>query len=232
MKIKFLPVNADATLTEAPRPARNFIPDWYKNVEQPHLKNLEVGEDGIISNPNIKMCPPFLDSLMSGYIVSSWCDIYIKLEDGMIKYYYSAKPEALVSRKDINYPALDTDSFYEVEFAWQMQWMPKTPKGYSVLITHPLNRVDLPFYTLSGVIDSDNFYHHGPGNLPFFIKKGFVGIIPAGTPLYQITPIKREKWKSEVLPYDEFIAKKRELERFRNFFGSYKNKWWVKKEFN
>lgn len=232
MKIEFVPVNLDATLTEYPKPSRNFIPTWYKTVEQPHLKKFEIDDSGLIKNTNIKMCSPFLDSLTHGYIMSSWCDIYIENTNGNIQYYYSSNPEILKSRKEVNYPALDNNLFYDVEFAWQMQWLPKTPKGYSSLITHPLNRIDLPFYTLSGIIDSDKFYHHGPGNLPFFIKNGFSGIIPAGTPLYQITPIKREKWESYGEPYNDFLNKKRAMERFRNFVGVYKNKWWVKKEFN
>ena len=34
----------------------------------------------------------------------------------------------------------------------------------------------------------------GWGNVPFFIKSGFEGVIPAGTPIAQLIPIKREKW--------------------------------------
>jgi hypothetical protein len=63
-------------------------------------------------------------------------------------------------------------------------------------MTHPLNRTDLPFYTLSGIVDSDNYM--GEGKVPFFIKKDFTGIIPAGTPIVQIIPIKTDEvWKSE-----------------------------------
>ena len=34
--------------------------------------------------------------------------------------------------------------------------------------------------------------------MPFFIIKGFTGILPAGTPYAQILPFKRENWSSEV----------------------------------
>jgi hypothetical protein len=34
--------------------------------------------------------------------------------------------------------------------------------------------------------------------MPFFVVKGFTGIIPAGTPYAQMLPFKRENWESEV----------------------------------
>jgi hypothetical protein len=42
--------------------------------------------------------------------------------------------------------------------------------------------------------------------MPFFMIKGFSGVIPAGTPYSQILPFKREHWESEVdvsISYEE-----------------------------
>jgi hypothetical protein len=33
--------------------------------------------------------------------------------------------------------------------------------------------------------------------MPFFISKGWTGILPAGTPYMQMMPFKREDWTSE-----------------------------------
>jgi len=41
-------------------------------------------------------------------------------------------------------------------------------------------------------VDGD-FYMHG-GNIPFYIKEGFEGVIPEGTPIMQIIPFLRENW--------------------------------------
>jgi len=35
--------------------------------------------------------------------------------------------------------------------------------------------------------------------MPFFIVKGFTGVLPAGTPYAQILPFKRENWEAEVV---------------------------------
>jgi hypothetical protein len=34
--------------------------------------------------------------------------------------------------------------------------------------------------------------------MPFFVVKGFTGIIPAGTPYAQMIPFRRENWESEI----------------------------------
>ncbi len=34
-------------------------------------------------------------------------------------------------------------------------WTIEAPKGYSVLFAHPANRADLPFTTITGLVDSD-----------------------------------------------------------------------------
>jgi len=70
------------------------------------------------------------------------------------------------------------------------------PEGYSALYSQPFNRFELPFLTTSGIIDNDKVKL--PGTMPFFIIKGFSGVIPAGTPYAQILPFKRENWESEI----------------------------------
>jgi hypothetical protein len=50
----------------------------------------------------------------------------------------------------------------------------------------------LPFTISAAIVDSDQF--NAPGNIPFFLKEGFEGIIPEGTPFAQIIPIKRASW--------------------------------------
>jgi hypothetical protein len=50
--------------------------------------------------------------------------------------------------------------------------------------------------TVSGIIDNDKV--NLPGSFPFFIKQGWTGILPAGTPYAQLLPFLREDWKSTI----------------------------------
>jgi hypothetical protein len=93
------------------------------------------------------------------------------------------------------------EGYHEDHFHWWPNWGIELPKGYSLLVLSPINRYDLPFLTVGGIIDSDEYIL--PGLTPFFIKKGFIGKIPAGTPFVQVIPFKREDWNSEIKFYNQ-----------------------------
>ena len=232
VKIEFIPSSPETQIS-VPEPEKSsaFIPDWYKKAEPANIKNPIFKNDGSLHNTSLKMCMPFLDSLTSGYIQKTWCDIYIKnnKKDETVEFIYSHEPKIIGTRER---KAIETYEFeyYPIEFFWHIEWINKLPRGYSALITHPLNRNDLPFTTLSAIIDSDKYHHAPSGNLPFYIKNGFEGLIPAGTPMYQIIPIKRDPWKKEILPFT-IENKKRFSEQKKYFWGFYKNFLWQKKEY-
>ena len=51
-------------------------------------------------------------------------------------------------------PLFDADQFV---LKFNNFWTIETPPGYSMLITHPFNRPDLPFTTLTGLVDCDRY---------------------------------------------------------------------------
>jgi hypothetical protein len=63
----------------------------------------------------------------------------------------------------------------------------------------------LPFFTLSGVTDTDTW--GGSDVLNFALKKDFEGVIPAGTPIVQIIPFRRETWDFEIEEEPDFARK-------------------------
>ena len=92
---------------------------------------------------------------------------------------------------------------------------------------HPSQRHDLPFFTLTAIVDTDKFPNKL--HLPFFIKEGFEGIIEAGTPIAQIIPIKRDVWKSEKKSFQEKTHILYNNAMQINFIRAYKNKIWSRK---
>ena len=64
-----------------------------------------------------------------------------------------------------------------------------------------MNRFDLPFYTMSGIVESDIWGL--PVFTAFFLQKDFIGVIPKGTPIFQIIPFKRDDWEREVSDDDD-----------------------------
>jgi hypothetical protein len=109
---------------------------------------------------------------------------------------------------------------------WHNDFLIKTPKGFSVLFTHPLNRLDLPFFTLSGLVNADKWQN--AVQFPFILKLGFEGIIEAGTPICQLNIIKNESWKTKVLKYSAERSYYNSKMFLKTFVGSYKKNFWTK----
>jgi hypothetical protein len=117
-----------------------------------------------------------------------------------------------------------------LHYVWITKHLFRIPKGYSALFTHPLNRFDLPFVTLSGIVDGEIALHSG--NFPVYFSSTFEGIIPAGTPIAQVILFKTEDWESEEdssLILDAELTNKLSLNKA---YGWYKQNVWKKKTYN
>jgi hypothetical protein len=225
--IKFSTPSENADIIDLPSSAKKFVPDWYRQSERFQGGKLKI-VDGA-GNHALKSCVPFLDGLISGYMATLWTDLYVEQTPAGTVMQWRVGPDPASRRNNINPTLPIPHGHEETHYAWRSIFNIETPKGYSCLITHPLNRFDLPFTTLSGVVDTDGVLARG--NVPFFLKKDFEGIIPMGTPIFQIIPFKRENWASEK---DEALNKKgaeNEYNTSRHAYGWYKNFKWNKKSY-
>lgn len=233
MRMTFIPSSDETHLVVAPpKPASAYLPDWYRKAES-GLKRREFDEGGVLKR-SFKTCMPFGDAMRAGYIQETWCDIHISQHQGQLAYHFPTTPSIMGHREpdpDHRVPATEA-CFTPADLAWHTPWVPRAPKGWSILFCSPLNRFDLPFTVTSGIIDSDRFFHTPGGQVPFFIHRGFSGIIPKGTPMYQMIPIKREeRWTSTTERPDEQAFRKRHSEIVSRFIGAYRDLFWVPKRY-
>lgn len=210
-------------------PAKLSVPQWYKDTPR-FPDNKQPTRFPIEST--YKICPVYGEAFTSGYMLPLPVDIAIeKSNDGPIISWSSANEAFVMMRDSKNNSNLPVPAgHYSQHFVWQTKHFIEIPKGYSFLITHPLNRHDLPFTTLSGIVDG-NFVMHG-GNIPVFFNKDFEGIIPAGTPIAQILPFKNEAWSSIV---DSAIIETGMINNNKSLnaaFGWYKQNIWKKKQYD
>lgn len=228
-QIEFIPSNPGTRLhVPTPQPAKKYIPEWYKQAPVPDNEKPEFNGYGELKNRGMKACVPFIDALTTGYVQETWCDLFIENDGLLINYHFATQPKLMEHREKAS---LSLQGFNHTEFAWGIPWMPKLPKGWSLIVTHPFNRYDLPFLTLTGVIDADNFHHTPNGNIPFYFKKDVKGLIPAGTPVYQLIPMKRENWESIISDDSEEDIFKREMKIRKKFWNGYRNMFWEKKSY-
>jgi hypothetical protein len=208
-------------------PAKLSIPDWYKKG---HNATKDVKKLPIVLE--FKSCSPFQDSFLTGYMLPLPADIAVEqTPDGPIISWNNETIKIVEQRPpNINKELPIPGGHSSVSFVWITKNFFKIPKGYSVLMTHPLNRYDLPFTTMSAVIDGE--YTVPFGNVPVFFSNTFEGIIKAGTPIAQIIPFKQEKWKAKL---DKNLISKgiSNWQKSTNAaFGWYKTNIWIRKEFN
>lgn len=228
-KIGFMPMSDDiGAKLNKPEASKNFIPQWYKDSNAFMGGKLRISDSGI--NKDIKLCIPFLDAMTAGYCVELACDIHTSRYPDGVNFYWHEEPLPMKPRPDgiaslLPVPAGHRKTLY----AWSIHWATITPPGYSAFFCHPHNRFDLPFTTTSGIVDTDS-YHPG-GEIPFFMKADFEGVIPAGTPIVQIIPFKRDSWSSEVAEHDEKLIKKLRYAVSKTLTGGYARQFWSKKEY-
>jgi hypothetical protein len=195
MKKKTLKSATNGLYVDIPSPAKMFIPEWYKKAEQFIGGKIAVNESGINRGP--KLCVPFLDALTSGYVATLWQDIVVSKELGEQNIRWEIapnSPEPAQNRPPTTAPTYPIPAGHSNKhFIWKSPYSFETPEGYSLLVTHPFNRFDLPFTTLTAVIDTDGTM--GAGNIPFYLREDFEGVIEKGTPIFQLIPFKREDWK-------------------------------------
>jgi hypothetical protein len=218
-KIEFRPRSPQFDILP-PKPATTFIPEWYKKTP--------IAKESVLT---AKRCVPIIDAMGAGYIIPVPTDVIWDWEKQPKPYSDASKTE-IVSMHHLS----QTDQFelseeYDPQpYKWVSHWHVKTPPGYSTLFVHPINRTDLPFFSFTGFVDTDT--HPLIVNYPFFIKKGFKGVIPKGTPMIQAIPVKREDWSMSIEDENEPYEFLKEYEVTNAPFGWYKRKYWHKKKYS
>jgi hypothetical protein len=236
--IKFHQISNNSNyVVPEPEPSFNSIPDWYKN--QPGLITPEFHLSMGNSGATIKKCMPIFDAMSAGYILKIPCDIYVDATNPERLSYTETKemkdflPELFQKHTPPQYShySVDLNVYHKELFRVNPYWAISTPKGTSIIYTHPIHRDELPFTSLTAIVDSDKFISRGA--ISMFIKKDFKGIIKQGTPFAQIIPFSRESWRMEI---SKFIDSEKDMDRqhmdLRSvFYNGYKNKYRSKKEF-
>jgi len=181
-----------------PLPAVQGLPDWFKAMPQKAFNVVLQNEQ-----MTVKKCPPFIDAMTTGFLMRLAADL--KVENGAFSWDREVPPSALncYPRSPIDFhdntqvagtPLFDEDRFI---IKFNNFWTIELPPGYSLLVTHPINRHDLPFVTLTGLVDADRYrdnFIHFPAR---WRDPDFSGVLPKGTPVAQCLPLKRENWAAQ-----------------------------------
>lgn len=184
---------APELLGRIPEPQRAIrsAPEWFKRLPR------EMGMVDAYGLPAMtaKACLPMTDAFALGYTIPLPCDITVLIPEDRISIQFSIPADAPFQPIDQHHPgqigAPEPPFERTMPLKFINPWRIKVPAGYSVLFTHPLSRLDLPFTCFSGMVDCDRF--DTTINFPFALT-GAPGEhrLPAGTPIAQLVPLRRD----------------------------------------
>jgi hypothetical protein len=237
-KIQFIPISeAVPHIINPPIPASRKLPEWYKHQNPLIGDKITLNEQGNV-NSTVKKCMPVLDDMTTGYYITLPSDLMVSWNDGVPAFSWSLDTVGsnnIRGEQDFLPNLINSHSTEQVshlpippEYCIHPQkfsnyWRILTPKGYSCMFRHPSWWFDLPFYTLSGVVDTDK--HPIPINFPFLIRNGWEGVIEEGTPIAQVIPFKRTVWQSEVVMGDNEEGFREYRKSTKKLMHRYKDNW-------
>ncbi len=193
-----------------PKPvlAAEALPGWLREMPS-EVESATLGGERVRT---LKHCPPLIDALSLGLLVPLAADLTVT--GGEIEWDWDPPivPDQLMSRAPVglHVPEQAAGSPLPVGEGFVVKfmnfWTLQAPEGWSLLFTHPLNREDLPFRTLAGVVQCDRFADglvHFPA---LWTDPGFEGVLPAGTPVAQAIPVPRLPAGLETAVMDDAAA--------------------------
>ncbi|UFZ07452.1 hypothetical protein LQG66_14555 [Bradyrhizobium ontarionense] len=194
-----------ALIDHLPRPvaARTALPDWLRRMPAQAFSDLH-GRD----IRTVKQCPPFVDAMAHGVMILLPCDV--RVSRGTFSWDWDVPAAATAGHPRAPLSFHVAAQFEGAPFARDRQaaikfnsfWTIECPEGWSLFATHPVNRDDLPFRTVTGLVDADRF-HDGGINFPaLWIAPDFCGVVPKGTPVAQCFPVPREAPELVFEPFD------------------------------
>ena len=175
-----------------PVPARGALPDWLRAM--PANAHSEIHGRNIRT---VKQCPPFVDAMAYGVVILLPCDVSV--ERGAFTWAWdipepstSGHPRAPLSfHVAAQFPDAPFAKGGQAAIKFNSFWTIELEPGWSLFATHPVNRDELPFRTISGLVDADRV-HDGGINFPaIWLQPDFTGVLPRGTPVAQVFAVPR-----------------------------------------
>lgn len=197
MNITFRCDPALIDLLPRPVPAKAALPGWLRAMA-PRADSAVHGR----SIRTLKQCPPFVDAMGHGFMILLPCDV--RVHAGEFSWHWPLPPLSVNGhpRAPLSFHVPEqiagsplarrggegTQSAIKFNSFWTIELEP----GWSLLAMHPVNRDDLPFRLVTGLVDADRFFGVGINFPAVWTDPDFDGVLPRGTPIAQCCAVPRE----------------------------------------
>jgi hypothetical protein len=210
---------AEEMLGDIPHPyaASRHIPDWFRNMAM----DFELGG-------TLKRCPPFLTAMMAGYLIPAPGDLRLTM-NAAGELSAAGKLHFVSSHFPQQYAGAPFATRTVVKF--ENPWIIVTPPEFFCLITAPINRFEMPFLPLAGIVETGTYYKEVQLPMACLMQPGQTFDLPRGAPMIQVIPFRRDEWLSLTAPLDR--ARRAEQQaKFDANKHTYKEEFWKKIQFS
>jgi hypothetical protein len=205
-----------------PVPACKCMPEWIRRMPA-----TAAGADGQVET--VKNCMPFIEAMTYGYVIGLPADMTFTMEGNTVRADVVGFDMPLVDfHGGEQFPGAPFGGMGVVKF--HTPWLVRTPPGYSTLFLPPLNRFEMPFMPLAGMVETDTYYRQVAFPSLCMMQSGQQVKLAKGTPIVQLVPVPREEWRGLVSSSDvtAWMAQHQEWEANRHM---YREGHWKKKAF-
>jgi hypothetical protein len=180
-------------LLPRPVPAKAALPEWLRQMA-PRVPSAVHGR----AIRTVKQCPPFVDAMTHGFMVLLPCDVHVA--DGQFSWDWPLPALTLAGhpRAPLSFHVPEQIAGSPLAHGTQSAikfnsfWTIELEDGWSLMAVHPVNRDDLPFRLVTGLVDADRFNEVGINFPAVWTQPAFSGTLPRGTPIAQCYAVPRE----------------------------------------
>jgi hypothetical protein len=215
-QIEFLCTPEDDGVIAPPVASKAHLPDWFRKLPPVDKDHYGTADTGL----TVKRCMPFLDAMMTGYILPLAATVRLEIRDN---------GQTVTAGWDFDKTMVSNHAQHQVAghpgassppCKFHNYWTIRTPKGWSCLFVPLLNRANPVFEPVAGIVDTDTYT--APIHFPFFARAAD-GIyeLEKGTPIVQVIPFRRDTTALEMSVRAEQPADAAERKRvFRSTLAS------------
>lgn len=169
-----------------PVAAKTVLPEWFRKLPPVDKTQVSTANNGL----TVKRCMPFLDAMMSGWLLTLGATVRLEIADG---------GKVVNAGWEFDRPMVSNHGAHQVAgnpkepsppCKFHNYWSIRTAPGWSCLFVPPLNRAGQPFECVAGIVDTDSYV--ADIHFPFFPSApDGLYTIEKGTPLVQVIPVRR-----------------------------------------
>jgi hypothetical protein len=199
-----------------PYPASQQIPTWYKEMP------MNWAEGG-----TLKRCPPYFTAMAAGYIIPVPHDTRLHVSENY-EFFQSGKVNIFEGHFKEQFAGAPFSGLRVLKF--ENPWIIVTPPEFVCLVTAPINRFDMPFIPLTGIIETGTYYKEVRMPVACTLGPGQSYVLRRGSPMIQVIPIRREAWTMKAGVLDQALNDEQQ-DQFDANPHAYKDEFWKKLHF-